>query len=169
MKIGDKIAKARKTQNLTQEQLADLLNVSRQAVSRWESDLAYPETDNLVRLSEILQVNCDYLLKDGVNESGEKIMEVKIVREVPSRRQLNWKFIFMLALLWMGAYCALAGTWNVVAELANSAAPSRPALVVIAMGALGVIGYAMIAFGIALSVSCAKKKEYLFKKPKTEE
>ena len=93
MKIGDKIAKARKTQNLTQEQLADLLNVSRQAVSRWESDLAYPETENLVRLSEILQINCDYLLKDGVNENGEKVVEVKIVKEVPMRRLLNRKFI----------------------------------------------------------------------------
>ena len=109
MKIGDKIAKARKTQNLTQEQLADLLNVSRQAVSRWESDLAYPETDNLIRLSEILQVNCDYLLKDGVNENGEKVVEVKIVREVPVRRQINFKFLFMLALLIFGAYFALCG------------------------------------------------------------
>lgn len=168
MKIGDKIAKARKTQNLTQEQLADLLNVSRQAVSRWESDLAYPETDNLIRLSEILQVNCDYLLKDGVNENGEKVVEVKIVREVPVRRQINFKFLFMLALLIFGAYFALCGTWNVVLELTKFAAERRPVGVLVAMGACGIVGYAMTAYGIVLAALCGKRKEYFFKKPKAE-
>ena len=46
MTLGEKMAKLRKEQNYTQEQLAQLLGVSRQAVSRWESDLAYPETEN---------------------------------------------------------------------------------------------------------------------------
>ncbi len=168
MKIGDKIAKARKTQNLTQEQLADLLNVSRQAVSRWESDLAYPETENLVRLSEILQINCDYLLKDGVNENGEKVVEVKIVKEVPMRRLLNRKFIFMIALLLIGAYFALAGTWNVVMELMQFTAMRRPSGVLIAMGVLGAVGYAMIVCGVILAVGCVRKKEYLFQNPRAE-
>ena len=50
MTLGEKIAKQRKENNYTQEQLADLLGVSRQSVSKWESDLAYPETDKLIRL-----------------------------------------------------------------------------------------------------------------------
>ena len=66
MSIGSKLAQARKAANLTQEQLAEKLGVTRQAVSRWESDAAYPETDNIVRTAQILEVSCDYLLRDDV-------------------------------------------------------------------------------------------------------
>ncbi len=48
MTIGEKLAKLRKEHNYTQEEFAALLEVSRQAVSKWESDLAYPETDRLI-------------------------------------------------------------------------------------------------------------------------
>ena len=44
MTLGSKLAQERKLKNLTQEQLAELLGVSRQAISKWESDLAFPET-----------------------------------------------------------------------------------------------------------------------------
>lgn len=163
MNIGDKLAKARKTHNLTQEQLADLLGVTRQAVSRWEAGLAYPETDNLVRLSEILEVNCDYLLKDGVNENGEKIVEVKIVREVPSPRRINFMFLLMVALFLVGAYFALAGTWNVVAELMKDAAIRRETFVIVCMAVLGAIGYAMIAGAAVILARCIGRGEYLFR------
>ena len=71
MSLGNKLAEARKKQNLTQEQLAERLGVTRQAVSRWESDAAYPETDKIVRMAQILEVSCDYLLQDGVDEKGQ--------------------------------------------------------------------------------------------------
>ncbi|MCX4287030.1 MAG: helix-turn-helix transcriptional regulator, partial [Clostridia bacterium] len=48
MTFGDKLSKLRREQNYTQEQLADILGVSRQSVSKWESEAASPETDNLV-------------------------------------------------------------------------------------------------------------------------
>ena len=70
MSLGNKLAEARRAQNLTQEQLAEKLEVTRQAVSRWESDAAYPETDKIVRMAQILEVSCDYLLQDGVDEKG---------------------------------------------------------------------------------------------------
>ena len=66
MSMGNKLAEARKKQNLTQEQLAERLGVTRQAVSRWESDAAYPETDKLVRMARLLNVSCDYLLRDDI-------------------------------------------------------------------------------------------------------
>lgn len=62
MTTGEKIAKCRKDKNLTQIQLAEYLNVTRQAVSRWEGDLAFPETDNLVKMSRLFGVSCDWLL-----------------------------------------------------------------------------------------------------------
>ena len=64
MTLGDKLAKLRKERNYTQEELADLLHVSRQAVSKWESDLAYPETDKLLQLGKLYDCSMDYLLKD---------------------------------------------------------------------------------------------------------
>ena len=71
MSLGNKLAAARRAKNLTQEQLAEQLEVTRQAVSRWESDAAYPETDKIVRMAQILEVSCDYLLQDGVDEKGK--------------------------------------------------------------------------------------------------
>ena len=64
MKTGEKIAKARKDINLTQDQLAELLEVTRQTISKWESDLAFPETAKIPKLAEVLKVSCDYLLRD---------------------------------------------------------------------------------------------------------
>ena len=68
MTIDEKIAKARREKRLTQEELADRLGVSRQAVSKWESGAALPETDKLARLSGLLGVSCDYLLCDDASE-----------------------------------------------------------------------------------------------------
>ena len=68
MTIDGKIAKARREKRLTQEELADRLGVSRQAVSKWESGAAQPETDKLARLSGLLGVSCDYLLCDDAAE-----------------------------------------------------------------------------------------------------
>ena len=73
MSLGNKLADARRAKNLTQEQLAEKLEVTRQAVSRWESDAAYPETDKIVRMAQILEVSCDYLLQDGVDEKGTPV------------------------------------------------------------------------------------------------
>ena len=72
MTLGEKLAKARKEKNITQEQLADTLGVSRQSISKWESDVAYPETDKLIRMSELFDCSLDYLLKENITEKVEK-------------------------------------------------------------------------------------------------
>ena len=71
MTLGDKLSKLRKGNNYTQEQLADILGVSRQAVSKWESDAAYPETEKLIRISELFDCSLDYLLKDAMESDIE--------------------------------------------------------------------------------------------------
>ena len=85
MTLGEKIARQRRELNYTQEQLADILGVSRQSISKWESDIAYPETDKLIELGKLFDCSMDYLLKeeitekDGVQTSGftEKVKEIK--------------------------------------------------------------------------------------------
>lgn len=65
MTFGEKLQKLRAREGLSQDALAELLNVSRQAVSRWERDETMPETEKVVRISDHFHVTTDYLLKDG--------------------------------------------------------------------------------------------------------
>lgn len=64
MTTGEKIARLRKEHGLTQEQLAEKMEVSRQSVSKWESDLAFPETEKLIALSMLFGCSTDHLLKE---------------------------------------------------------------------------------------------------------
>lgn len=75
--IGEKIKNKRKELNLTQEYLAKELNISRQAVSKWEKGLSEPSMDNLVKLSGIFGVDIDYFKKDKKDEE-EKSLITKI-------------------------------------------------------------------------------------------
>ena len=68
MKFCDKLIELRKECGLSQEQLAELLDVSRQSVSKWESDQTMPELPKLIMLSEIFQVSLDYLIRDYITE-----------------------------------------------------------------------------------------------------
>lgn len=64
MTFGERLARKRKENNYTQEQLAEVLGVSRQSISKWESDLTYPETEKLIRLCELVDCSLDYLVRD---------------------------------------------------------------------------------------------------------
>ncbi len=63
MTIEERIQELRKGKNLSQEQLADLLGVSRQSVSKWESGQSLPEIEKLIAMSELFDVTADYILK----------------------------------------------------------------------------------------------------------
>lgn len=76
MTLGEKLAKLRRKNNYTQEQLAELLGVSRQAISKWESNAAYPETEKLIRLGRLYGCSMDYLLLDK-GEPEEKVQRVQ--------------------------------------------------------------------------------------------
>lgn len=65
MTTGEKLAKLRKENNYTQEKLAELLGVSRQAISKWESDGAFPETEKLIQISKLYNCSIDYLIKNN--------------------------------------------------------------------------------------------------------
>ena len=75
MTFGNKLAALRREQNYTQEQLADILGVTRQSVSKWESDVSYPETDKLIKICNLFGCSLDYFLKDDVSRAQEKQKE----------------------------------------------------------------------------------------------
>ncbi|MCM1046653.1 MAG: helix-turn-helix domain-containing protein [Candidatus Gastranaerophilales bacterium] len=64
MKLSEKIVELRKANKMTQEELAAICNVSRQSISKWEADIALPETEKLLILGETFRVSMDILLKD---------------------------------------------------------------------------------------------------------
>ena len=77
--LSEKIVKLRKNNGLTQEQLAEQLNVSRQSVSKWESGQAAPDIDKIVALGEIFHVTTDYLLKPS--ELDELAMKTEMLEK----------------------------------------------------------------------------------------
>lgn len=73
MNLGEKIFKLRKEKGLSQEALAEQLGTTRQAISKWENNQGFPETEKLLQLSNIFEVSTDFLLKDdkSVQDSAE--------------------------------------------------------------------------------------------------
>lgn len=68
MKFGDKLILLRKKNGLSQEELASKLNVSRQSVSKWESNNTYPETDKIIQICNLFDCRMDDLINDKVND-----------------------------------------------------------------------------------------------------
>lgn len=85
MSIGERIIQLRKDQNLSQGQLASALDVSRQAVSKWENDLAIPDAMNLIGLADILDTDIEYLSTGRRNFARRPpvvVSDIKIVEKV---------------------------------------------------------------------------------------
>lgn len=71
MEFGKKMQLLRKENRMSQEKLAERINVSRQAISKWEKGAAIPDTDNIVQLSKFFQVPIEYLLFDEYDSIAE--------------------------------------------------------------------------------------------------
>jgi len=96
MTIADRIQSLRKTKGLSQEQLAEAVGVSRQAVSKWESEQAMPDMEKVIALSEFFEVTTDYLLKgiEPVKAQAEHktvgdVLDQKVLTEQNSKRAKN--------------------------------------------------------------------------------
>lgn len=112
MDFSEKLLTLRKANNLTQEQLAEKLEVSRQSVSKWESGQATPELDKIVALSAIFDVTTDYLLKSSEiddlsvkTDILEKQQQQMLVRE-QKQRQISGCILYAIAvyLIFFAAY-----------------------------------------------------------------
>ena len=73
MTFGEKIQKLRKEAGLSQEEFAYQLGVSRQAVSKWERDSGYPETEKIIRMSKMFHVTLDYLLNEEEEDRSKPL------------------------------------------------------------------------------------------------
>lgn len=124
MNIADRIQYLRKQKGFSQEELADKVGVSRQSVSKWESEQSTPDLEKIIILSDIFDVTTDYILK-GIEpvETGK----------ADTMKKLYHGFIIIFALI--------AGIW---AFWANRFRYSEMFMIMLAGGAIG--------YGIALIV-----------------
>ena len=81
MEFAEKLIALRKSRELTQEQLAEQINVSRQSISKWESGQVIPEVEKIVELSKVFDVTVDYLLKPS------EIDELSVKTEILEQQQ----------------------------------------------------------------------------------
>ena len=145
MSLGNKLASTRRAKNLTQEQLAEKLDVTRQAVSRWESDAAYPETDKIVRMAQILEVSCDYLLQDGVDEKGTPAPATvtRLLRQAQGKR-VKLTFYEDDGMPIVHDWCVIQdfdGAWANVEVVVNQKKPQKNEVRLIPLSAISTITF----------------------------
>lgn len=130
MTLADKIIKLRKQHGWSQEELADKMDVSRQAVSKWECAQTIPDIEKVLQLSQLFNVSTDYLLKDTMpyeeqiqatqitsqqtNNDDKDIQKSKneyqkVVSTNPKRKELYWLILILLYL----AISFLSHAWSI--------------------------------------------------------
>lgn len=105
MDLGNKLQRARTKANLTQEQVAEALGVSRQTVSNWENEKTYPDIRSIVTLSDLYNVSLDYLLKDKEETAMTNYLDYleESTNVVKSKNKLS-KLILVIAYLLIWAF-----------------------------------------------------------------
>ena len=101
MTLGERIRDERKKRGLSQEELADILNVSRQAITKWETDRGIPDIANLIRISEEFEISLDELIK------GDNSVKRKIIYDSSMKRWHLLVVVYLLAIVAYIAYFAL--------------------------------------------------------------
>jgi transcriptional regulator with XRE-family HTH domain len=123
MNIADRIQYLRKQKGLSQEELADMVGVSRQSVSKWESEQSTPDLDKIIVMSDLFEVTTDYILKgiEPVSTTSKKTIKA-----------LYLGFVLVFA--------TIAGIWSFTANRFNY---DECLFIILAGGAVG-LGLALI-------------------------
>ena len=100
MEIGNRIKKYRESSNLSQEELADKIFVSRQTLSNWENNKFYPDIKSITMLSNIFDVSLDDFIKGDLEEMKERIKE----SDKNNFKVLSWIYTFELLIMVLSAY-----------------------------------------------------------------
>ncbi len=96
MTLGNKLQILRKQKGLSQEQLANRLGVSRQAVSKWELDATLPDTENIIKLKNIFDVSFDYLIDDTQTEYKSEPLPVQEHSQIKGNKYSNTLYTILI-------------------------------------------------------------------------
>lgn len=101
MKIGDKLLELRKNKHLSQEEVAEKLNVTRQTVSKWETDQSMPDFDKIAPLCELYEISADELLTGKTVESVDNIQRSTNVIEKKAKGIGLGVLFYFFAIAWI--------------------------------------------------------------------
>ena len=118
MDLGKKILELRKKENLSQEQLAEKINVSRQAITKWENDNGIPDIDNLISLSKVMGISLDELVM------GEKENDISDIKHSAIKQRNSNCTLYLVAVI-----CSLIAWFSWFITLILSAVDGNMALV----------------------------------------
>lgn len=101
MTLGNNIVKIRKDNNMSQEEFAEVFNVTRQTISNWENSKSYPDIQTLIKISDNFNISLDVLLKEDIELV--KNIDVK-VKETDKYKKILKIMIYILAIL-ISVFC----------------------------------------------------------------
>lgn len=154
MTLGEKLSTQRKNNNMTQEQLAALLGVSRQAISKWESDTAFPETEKLIKMAEFFQCSLDYLLKDSMEtddfyqKAGQTEQYIRIKGFKGFKEKKSDKIVFGMPLWHVGKKAHGFIAIGINAKGVIAIGMKAQGIISIGMLSNGLLSLGMLSFGL---------------------
>ena len=158
MTLGEKLAKLRKEKGLSQEEVADRINVTRQTVSKWELDQSLPDFDKIIPICKLFNITSDELLTGDIDKNDDYSNGVnsKLEQEVRRKKAIiisRSLVLFVLSILWVIAFDEMFESPDVV--------------IVSGFFLLGIFGVINLIIGFA-SLPTLSKKEKIIKKQMDE-
>lgn len=105
MSLGERLLELRKSKHLSQEEVADKLNVSRQTISKWETDSSTPDFDKIIPICELFEISTDELLTGNKEATEEKVNAYSMSEEEKSHKRIGGIvfsiFLYFIALAWI--------------------------------------------------------------------
>ena len=167
MILADKIIKLRKKNGWSQEELADKMNVSRQAVSKWESAQTIPDLEKILQLGTLFGVTTDYLLKDEIedeeltndttSDTTVKRISIEEANEyIEQRKKSSWRLALATFLCILSPITIMV--LSILSELPNSIITETMA------GAVGLtVLFAFVLCAVPIYIYCGfKNQPYAF-------
>ena len=163
MILADKIIRLRKKNGLTQEELADKMNVSRQAVSKWESAQTIPDLEKILQLSTLFGVTTDYLLKDEIEDeeltndtSADTTVKRISIEEanayIEQRKKASWRIAIATFLCILSPITLIV--LGILSELPNAIVTETTA------GAVGLtVLFAFVLCAVPIYIYCGFKNQ----------
>ena len=147
MTFGEKLFQLRKEKGLSQEALAEKLNTTRQAISKWENGQGYPETEKLLMIGNVFEVSMDYLLKDSAEPSKDKETGYYVSKEMAEG--------YLLSAYKVSKYLSLGFFMIAISCIPYFIFEENPALYIIPTIILATLG-----IGLFVSASFLEENQY---------
>ena len=175
MILADKIIRLRKKNNWSQEELAEKMEVSRQAVSKWEGAQTIPDLEKILKLSTLFGVTTDYLLKDEIEDeefTDESNISVKRISLAQANEFLEWRRSASVRIAVGTFLCVIAVIPLLILSAASEVSAnniSENAAAEVGLTPLGLTAlFIIVAIAVALFIFCGFKNapfDFIDKEP----